>query len=479
MRLGQLMASLDDVLLLHGDLETEVVTVELDSRLVEPGSLFCCVVGSSDDGHEHVAEAIARGAVGIVTERDVEAARTASIAELRVPSGHARHACAALSSAISGRPAERLTMIGVTGTNGKTTVVSMLASILERSGFATTVIGTLTGSRTTPPAPVLHRLLADAASFAQSMGQPGAVAMEVSSHALDQERVTGVHFAVAIFTNLSHDHLDYHGTMEAYFQAKARLFDDDVAACAVVWIETPEGQTLLNGRRGSSVAVGWSDAQGLVVGPHGSSYRWRDLPVQLPLLGRPNVIDALLASEAAVSLGVEPTTVVDALGELEPVPGRMEVIPGGETAPLVLVDYAHTPDALEGALRAVRPMATGEVVVVFGCGGDRDAEKRPVMGSVASELADRVVITTDNPRHEAPATIAQAIVAGATGPARVLEISSRDLAIRAAIEDARAGDVVLIAGKGHETTQDFADESLPFDDRAAALSALTERARKR
>jgi len=479
MRLGQLMASLDDVTLVHGDLEADVDGVELDSRLVEPGSLFCCVVGSSDDGHEHVAEAIARGAVAIVTERDVEAAQHLEVAELRVPSGQARRACAVLSSVITERPAERLTMIGVTGTNGKTTVVSMVSSILERAGFATTVIGTLTGSRTTPPAPVLHRLLADAASVAQSLSQPGAVAMEVSSHALDQERVAGVHFAVAVFTNLSHDHLDYHGTMEAYFEAKARLFDDDVATCAVVWRETTEGQRLLDGRHGTSVAVGWSDAEGLEVGPRGSTYRWRGLPVQLPLLGRPNVIDALLASEAAVSLGVEPTTVVEALEELEPVPGRMEVIPGGEGAPLVLVDYAHTPDALEGALRAVRPMASGEVVVVFGCGGDRDAEKRPVMGLVASELADRVVITTDNPRHEDPAAIARAVVAGATGGARVLEISSRDLAIRAAIEDAREGDVVLIAGKGHETTQDFADESIPFDDRAAALSTLTELARKR
>jgi UDP-N-acetylmuramoyl-L-alanyl-D-glutamate--2,6-diaminopimelate ligase len=473
MRLDELMRRLDDAVLLHGDPATLVSAVELDSRLAEPESIFCCVVGSSDDGHRHAAEAVRRGAVALVTEHDVELPMGFAPAEVRVAPGAARRACALLAAELAGNPAEQLTLVGVTGTNGKTTVVTILSAILEHAGIATTVIGTLTGARTTPPAPELHRVLAQAAQLAAGLGRPGAVAMEVSSHALDQDRVAGLRFAVAVFTNLSHDHLDYHRTLSDYFEAKARLFGEQSAEVAVIWSEDAEGRILLERRVGPVVAVGWDAAEALEVGPHGSRYRWRGAEIELPLLGRFNVTNALLASEAAVVLGVDPSVVAEALSSLEAVPGRMERVPGGAGDPLVLVDYAHTPDALEAALRTARGLARGgKLVVVFGCGGDRDQDKRPLMGRVASELADVAVVTTDNPRHEVPRDIADAILAGASGPARVLAISSRDLAIRAAIEEAGPGDVVLIAGKGHEATQVFADSSEPFDDRAVAASLL-------
>jgi UDP-N-acetylmuramoyl-L-alanyl-D-glutamate--2,6-diaminopimelate ligase len=387
-------------------------------------------------------------------------------------------ACALLSAAVVGQPASRLTLVGVTGTNGKTTVVSMLAEILEAAGMATTVVGTLTGARTTPPAPELHRLLAQAEDVAIGLGRRGAVAMEVSSHALDQDRVAGLGFNVAVFTNLSHDHLDYHGDMGTYFEAKARLFDDERTKVAVVWAETDEGRAILSRRQGSSIPVGWADAAELEVGGEGSRFVWRGQEVLLGLLGRINVIDALLAAEAAVVLGVEPAEVADSLRGLTPVRGRMERVGGGAGSPLVLVDYAHTPDALEGALAVVRQIAgAGKVLVVFGCGGDRDAAKRSLMGRAASEAADLAIITTDNPRHEDPSMIAAAVLSGATGPAEVLEIPERAEAIRRAIALAAEDDVVLIAGKGHETTQDFADRSIPFDDREVAAAALTERTR--
>jgi UDP-N-acetylmuramoyl-L-alanyl-D-glutamate--2,6-diaminopimelate ligase len=475
MRLDQLMAVLDDATLVRGDLGVEIDSVEIDSREASTGTLFCCVVGSHDDGHNHALEAIERGAVAVVTEREVEALAGEAAAEIRVHPGAGRLACAALSAQIVGHPAERLSVIGVTGTNGKTTVVTMVSEILQHAGFVTTMIGTLTGARTTPAAPELHRIFAEAENLAASLGRSGAVAMEVSSHALDQERVAGVRFSVAVFTNLSQDHLDYHGSMEAYFDAKARLFADDVADVAVIWAETEEGRALLERRAGPSVAVSWSDAAELEIHTGGSRFTWRGHEIELGLLGSTSTIDALLAAEAAVALGIEPALVAEALGSFRPVRGRMELVGGAPGSPLVVVDYAHTPDALRAALEAARQLAVGgEVIVVFGCGGDRDVAKRPVMGAVASELADVVIVTTDNPRHEDPSEISRAVVAGATGRARVLEISSRDLAIRAAIEDASSTDVVLIAGKGHETTQVFADRIVDFDDRAVALGVLGE-----
>jgi UDP-N-acetylmuramoyl-L-alanyl-D-glutamate--2,6-diaminopimelate ligase len=473
MLVGDLMRALPEASLVRGAASTSIDAVEIDSRRVAPGTLFCCLVGSQADGHDHAAEAVARGAVAVLTEHALAEPLPEGVAELRVPPGRSRWAAARASALAAGEPAADLALVGVTGTNGKTTVVTLLGQLLAAGGYAPTVIGTLSGERTTPAAPELHRQLAEARAAASAAGLPGAVAMEVSSHGLDQGRVLGIRFDVAVFTNLSHDHLDYHGTMEAYFEAKAALFTDDACALAVIWSESPEGRRLLERRAGSSVAVGYGAAEGLELSAAGSTFSWRGHRVALPLAGRPNLINALLAAEAAVALGIDPALVARSLGRLEAAPGRMQAVPAGPGQPLVLVDYAHTPAALESALEVAREMAGGaRVAVVFGCGGDRDATKRPLMGGVAARGADLVVITTDNARSEDPEQIAAAVAGGAPAATNVDVVLDRAEAIARAVDWARPGDVVLIAGKGHETTQAFADRTIEFDDVAVARSVL-------
>lgn len=350
----------------------------------------------------------------------------------------------------------------------------LLNQLLTRGGFASSTIGTLSGERTTPAAPELQRRLSEAKARATTLGLPGAVAMEVSSHGLDQGRVLGLTFAVGVFTNLSHDHLDYHGSMEAYFEAKAKLFEEATCEVAVIWTGTEAGKALAARRTGPLVEVSFSTISDLAIGPHGSTFTWRGRQVTLGLRGRPNVMNALLAAEAAVAVGIDPALVASEMTVLQPVRGRMEAVAGGSSeSPQVLVDYAHTPEALESALEVARELA-GEhrLVLVMGCGGDRDALKRPVMGRVASTGADLVWITNDNPRSEDPASIALAIRAGATGPAAITVELDRAQAIAQAIGAAGPGDVVLIAGKGHETTQVFATETVAFDDVVVARQVL-------
>ena len=475
MLIGELMGALPEAQLVCGDRSMRFDSVEVDSRLVQPGSLFCCLEGRSSDGHLYVSDAFKRGATAVLTEHPLDIDLPEGVAELRVPPGAARGATARAAALVVGQPRADLRLVGVTGTNGKTTVVNLLGQLFARAGYSPNVIGTLSGERTTPSAPEIHRHFATARQVAQQAGLPGAVAMEVSSHGLDQGRVLGVTFDVAVFTNLSHDHLDYHGTMSEYFEAKAKLFEDAAAIVAVIWAETPEGSELLKRRRSRSVAVTWADALSLEVDAAGSHFMWRGHQIALGLRGRPNVSNALLAAEAAVALGIDPALVAAALCELAPVRGRMEAVPNGSTSsPTVLVDYAHTPAALEGALQICRDLAgPGRVAVVFSCGGDRDSQKRPVMGDIAARGADLVVITTDNPRSEDPAHIASEILAGADGAEQVEVEIDRRAAIERAIAWARAGDVILIAGKGHETTQVFSDRTVPFDDVAVAREILT------
>lgn len=475
MRLGELMGAIPGAVLERGDADVDILDITLDSREVRFGSLFCCVSGTRDDGHRYAQAAVEAGAVALLSDSELPELSASTTAVVRVAPGESRRACAALSAAILGYPAEDLTIVGVTGTNGKTTVTSILGVLLAAAGYEAEVIGTLTSTRTTPAAPQLQHRFAEVRDRAKEKDRPGVVAMEVSSHALDQDRVAGVHFAVAIFTNLSHDHLDYHGTLEKYFEAKAKLFTQDSAGLAVIWSETEEGRTLLSRRSGSSIAVGWDAVSDLLLGPQGSSFVWRNLNVSLPLFGHVNVINALLAAEAAVALGIAPETVATAIASLQPVPGRMERVSSTFQGPVVLVDYAHTPDALRAALLACREVAQHQrVIVVFGCGGDRDAAKRPVMGGIASQLADVVFVTTDNPRHENPDDIANAILSGVDGSAEVFVEANRAIAIRKAISLAGLDDVILIAGKGHETTQEFADRIEEFDDRVVAQSVLRE-----
>ena len=473
MRLADVIAAIDGAYILAGSPDLEISGVEVDSRAVTDGMLFCCIPGSSDDGHRFVQDSLEAGAVAVLTEHDVVDAHRPGIAEVRVPTGSARTAAAIASAEVVGRPADRLTIVGVTGTNGKTTVVHLVSEILTSLGSRVETIGTLTGERTTPAAPDLQRLLARAETEAVRAGRPGAVAMEVSSHALDQQRTEGVTFDVGVFTNLSHDHLDYHSTMEEYFAAKARLFDDQVTRTAVVWAETDEGRRILGLRSAPSVAVVIDDAGDLELEARGSRFTWRGHEVTIRILGRNGVIDALLAAEAVLALGHDPFDIAQALNRAPGVPGRMQLVDGFADGPIVVVDYAHTPDALASALVEMRRLANGaKLTVVFGCGGDRDQAKRPLMGSVAVAGADVVVITTDNPRHEDPREIAEAIISGAHGADVLVELD-RAAAIALAIRSSGPGDVVLIAGKGHEVTQTFGDVVRDFDDRTAAGAVLS------
>lgn len=451
-----------------GDADRIVVTdVEHRSDRVAAGQLFACIPGRNADGHDFAALAVEAGAVALLVERRLEL----PVPQLVVDS--VRRALGPAAASVHGDPSRRLDVVGVTGTNGKTTVVHVLAALAGAAGRSTRTIGTLTGERTTPEAPELQRLLADAVNEGADL-----VAMEVSSHALDLHRVDGVAFRAAAFTNLGRDHLDHHGTLEAYFAAKARLFEPDRCGVAVIDVDDPHGAALAADVEVPVVATGLSTVEVLEVGPRGSRVRWRGHTLVVPLPGRFNLVDVVVAAELAMAVGIDDAVVAEAVASLEPVPGRFERVDDGD-GPTVLVDYAHTPEGLEAALTAARDLTDRDLVVVVGAGGDRDREKRPRMGEVARALADRVVVTSDNPRSEDPAAIAAAVVSGMTRPPDLVELDRR-LAIRHALAHARPGDVVVIAGKGHETTQTFADTAVDFDDRLVAraeLARLRERVR--
>jgi UDP-N-acetylmuramoyl-L-alanyl-D-glutamate--2,6-diaminopimelate ligase len=359
--------------------------------------------------------------------------------------------------------------IGVTGTNGKTTTAHLLGDVLASAGRATQVFGTLTGTHTTPEAPDVQRRLAGA----RDQGVE-AVAMEVSSHALALGRIDGTTFDVAVFTNLGRDHLDLHGTEERYFAAKARLFEPGRAAVGVVNVDDVHGRLLRDSADIDVVGFSIDDVSDLRVDATSHSYVWRREPVRVGIGGRFNVMNSLAAATAAAACGVDPAAVAAGLGSARAVPGRFEPVTAGQDF-AVLVDYAHTPDGLREALRAARAAApAGRLIVVFGCGGDRDAEKRPLMGAAAAELADDVVVTSDNPRSEDPLSIIDATVRGVPDDYRrhVVIEPDRRAAIAVALSMAGTGDVVVIAGKGHETTQTVGALVLPFDDRAVARELL-------
>jgi UDP-N-acetylmuramoyl-L-alanyl-D-glutamate--2,6-diaminopimelate ligase len=470
-----------------GDPATVLVGgISHDSRRVRPGDLFCCVPGRVSDGHAFALDAVERGAVGLLCEHFIPELQSRAVVQSRVAPGTMRSAMARLAAAFYEFPSRDLVMVGVTGTNGKTTVTHILGDLLAATGFPTDVMGTLSGARTTPEATELQRVLADVRDRQRADGQRHAVAMEVSSHALVQSRVDGIHFDVAVFTNLSHDHLDYHGTMEEYFEAKARLFSPSHSLRAVINADDPWGRRLLERVRIPAVAVHRAAATDIVLAPGRTEFTWRDRRVHTALTGTVNVDNALLAAEAAVALEIDPDLIADALGSVSPVPGRLQVIaaPGrrdevGRPPFTVFVDYAHTPAGLEVVLAEARGLARGgRVLSVFGCGGDRDRAKRPLMGEVAVRLSDIAVLTSDNPRDEDPGAIIEDVVCGIPGARdnkRLVVEPDRRRAIRRVLELARSGDVVVIAGKGHETYQEIAGERLPFDDAVEARAALTAR----
>ncbi|MEO5841295.1 MAG: UDP-N-acetylmuramoyl-L-alanyl-D-glutamate--2,6-diaminopimelate ligase [Acidimicrobiales bacterium] len=446
--------------------DIEITHMTSDSRAVRDGSLFCCVPGALFDGHDFATQAVASGARALLCEREL----LVNVAQIVVR--NVRATMGPMASALYGHPSRSLPVVGVTGTNGKTTTVHLIAAILSATGRVTEVLGTLGGVRTTPEAPDLQQLLARARDDNRQ-----AVAMEVSSHALAQHRVDGTRFAAAVFTNLSADHLDYHRTMEEYFRAKARLFESSFTDIAVIDVDTTYGRLLADSvRLPVVVRSGASTVDVLSVGLADSAFRWRDQIVHLPLGGRFNVANAVLAADTTAALDVAPAEIASALATVTPVPGRFERIDEGQPF-TVLVDYAHTPDGLTRVLEAAREAVlsrsggNGRVIVVFGCGGDRDATKRPMMGAEAEAGADLVVLTSDNPRHEDPQVIVDAVRRGMNERPFAVELDRRR-AIVLALDAATEADVVVIAGKGHETTQQIGDTYLPFDDRDVAREIL-------
>lgn len=435
-----------------------VEDVEHDSRRVGPASLFACIRGATADGHDHAPAAIEAGAVALLTERPLDL----GVPEIVVDD--VRRSVGPAAAAVHDHPSDALAVVGVTGTNGKTTTVRIVAGIVDALGGRCREVGTLTGERTTPEAPELQRILSEARSRGDDV-----VAMEVSSHAVDQHRIDGTRFRVVAFTNLGVDHLDHHGTIERYFAAKAALFRPELADRAVIDVSTPHGRRLADSVSIPVVEVG-DDIEILELGATAGRFRWRGHEVRVPLAGSFNVANSAVAAEIAVALGHQPEDVAAALAAIEPVPGRFETIDVGQPF-TVIVDYAHTPDGLEAVLETARAITERQLVVVFGAGGDRDREKRPRMGDVARRGADRVVVTSDNPRSERPESIISAIVSGMSAPPDLIEVDRRT-AIRHAIAGARSGDVVVIAGKGHETTQTIGPDSHPFDDRIVAREEI-------
>ncbi|MEA2298060.1 MAG: UDP-N-acetylmuramoyl-L-alanyl-D-glutamate--2,6-diaminopimelate ligase [Solirubrobacteraceae bacterium] len=458
----------------------EVTSLAYDSRTVVPGALFLCVSGLARDGHDFAAAAVAAGAVALVVERPLGL----GVPELVVPD--VRAAAAPLAARFHRDPSRRLRVVGVTGTNGKTTTTFLVRALLEAAGEPCALLGTVKSviggrerplARTTPDAVDLQAALA-----AMVAAGDRACAMEVSSHALELHRVDAVHFAAAIFTNLTQDHLDFHSSMDGYFAAKRRLFELGPGV-AVLNLDDPYGRRLAAEipdavtfalHREADYTAGaatftLTGARFVLRSPEG------EVELRSPLPGSFNVSNVLGAVAAVHRMGVRLETIAAALPGIEPVPGRFQPVDEGQGF-AVLVDYAHTPDSLENVLRAARGLTGGRLICVFGCGGDRDRGKRPQMGQIAAESADVAIVTSDNPRSEDPPSIVEEVLAGARGPAAVEAVVDRRAAIVRGIGLAGPGDVVVIAGKGHEQGQEFAaGRKLPFDDVEVAREVLRER----
>ncbi len=448
--------------------DATVDEIVFDSRAVRPGALFCCVRGEHADGHAFASAAVAAGAAALLVEHQV----AVDVPQVVVPDS--RVAMGLLAAALHDQPSRQMTLVGVTGTNGKTTTTQLIADVLEHAGLHAGVIGTLTGVHTTPESPQLQQRLAEHLADGAK-----AVAMEVSSHALALDRVAGCHFRLAVFTNLGRDHLDLHGTVERYFAAKARLFTPALTERAIVNADDTHGRLLLDAAEIPTEPFSLSDVSDVIVSATHHSYTWRGVRVEVAIGADFNVMNSLAAATACAALGLTPEQIAAGLRVAAPVPGRFEPIVAGQPF-AVIVDYAHTPDGLTEALRAARSASPdGQLTVVFGCGGDRDRDKRGPMGAAAASLADSVVVTSDNPRSEDPASVIDAVIGGVPEDYRdrVVIEPDRRRAIALAFQQARAGDVVLIAGKGHETTQTVGAEIIDFDDRAVARSLLAHEPR--
>lgn len=464
-----------------GDTACEVTGIVYDSRRAVPGSLFVALHGEKTDGAAYIDDAVQRGAVAVVSQ--TPCALGGGFPCIHV--ADARAAVAKLAAAFYGHPSARLCTVGITGTNGKTTVSFMLREIFKAAGRRPGLLGTvryeigdrvIPASRTTPEAPDLQ------AMFAQ-MDRSGcdSAIMEVSSHALAQHRVDGILYDAAVFTNLTQDHLDYHGTLEEYFEVKARLFNQ-VRRFAVINRDDRWGKRLLDDKRFLAGRVSYGFEEGAevrgfnaVTDAGGSRMRvqspWGDADIHLQLIGRFNLYNALAAFAAAAALGIPVEMIVKALAEMQCVPGRLEAVPNS-LGRRIYVDYAHTDDALLNVLQTLREITPGRLIVVFGCGGNRDKGKRPLMGKVAARLADYSIITNDNPRNEVPEKIAADIAAGFDSERKYEIVLDRKAAVARGLALTGRKDVLLIAGKGHENYQEFNGAIFPFDDREAVREAL-------
>lgn len=461
--------------------QLDITDIVMDSRKVTPGCLFVCLVGHASDGHAYAAQAVEAGAAALLVQRPVEAA--GGVPQVVAPD--TRRAWAQMCAAFYGYPARKLRLVGVTGTNGKTTTATLIKGVLEFAGYKVGMMGTVANyvgqeklpqSLTTPDPMELHALL-------RRMADAGCdfAVMEVSAHALALHKVEGLVYDVAVFTNLTQDHLDDFQTMEKYASAKALLFQDDCCRCAVVNGEDPATERMIAAFHGPVVRYGQSPACGVRALERQESLQGlryvllamgSQMPVRLQLGGAFNVYNSLAAAGACLQLGLSMRMVAEGLAQVPCVDGRIQRVETG-TDYTVIVDYAHSPDGLKSILESLRPQTAGRLICVFGCGGDRDRTKRPIMGHIATTLADLVFLTSDNPRTEDPDAILDMIEQGVNREgAPIRRLADRAAAIGAALDEAAPGDVVLIAGKGHETYQDVMGVKHHFDDREVVQQHL-------
>lgn len=468
--IDSLVMHADIVATVVGDKDSVVTGITQDSRNVEPGDILCCVRGDSFDGHEFIGEALSRGAVAVLVDH-IDESIDSSVVQVVVTD--VRQVLGRIASAAFRHPASSLKMVGITGTNGKSSTASILGTLIEAHGGSVYVMGTLTGVRTTPESIDLHAQLRSCVDAGIDH-----VVMEVSSHALELRRVDGIVFDVAVFTNLGHDHLDFHGSMDNYFAAKRRLFNSEQARVAVVNADDTYGNQLFTEAVIPTTVYSLANVSDVVVTASHVSFTWKSLDIGLPIGGSYAVMNALAAITAAGELGVPEEHIVSGCESVQTVPGRFEVVPNDVDIDVV-VDFAHTPEALEGLLVNAREIARGRLIVVFGCGGDRDNVKRPLMGGIASRGADVVIVTSDNPRSEDPDRIISEVISGVVvNHALVSSIVNREKAIESAILGAKHGDMVVIAGKGHETTQEANGVLTPSSDVVIAAGVLRSRKEK-
>jgi UDP-N-acetylmuramoyl-L-alanyl-D-glutamate--2,6-diaminopimelate ligase len=484
MKLVELLSDLKTTAI-AGDLDTEILGLAYDSRQVAPGFMFVAICGLRADGNRFVPEAIDRGAVAVVSSQR-RPATSAAAAWVQVDDE--RVALAALAGNLYGHPTHKLHLVGVTGTNGKTTTCYLIESVLRNAGRPASLFGTIEyrgpgfvfpAERTTPEAPDLEKLFQNVVRG----GWSDAV-MEVSSHAIEMKRVAALRFDVAIFTNLTRDHLDFHGDMESYFRAKKKLFlgvDGQIPRVMVLNMDDPRFEELRSIEPSRVLTYGMQPAAEISpihyhVDWQGADVTYKtpsgDLHVRTSLMGKPNLYNIGAAIGAGIALDVPNTAIARGIGELPNVPGRFELVNAGQPF-RVIVDYAHTDDALEKVLKSAREITSGKLIVVFGCGGERDTTKRRPMGEVAVRESDYAIVTSDNPRTEDPMSIIREIEKGMNGVLHAV-IADRKEAIRNAIRAAQAGDTVVIAGKGHEAYQIIGKTSYPFDDRVVARELLYE-----